>query len=86
MDQMHWPSFDADLLNSLSPPENGLELTSVIPPPDYNDLFTSIDQEEPFSEAPNKRKRRATGPEHIPPVFMPSSSFEIEPSLPQDEL
>ncbi|KAI4268294.1 MAG: hypothetical protein LQ337_007924 [Flavoplaca oasis] len=89
LDQLTWPSFDADCLNGLQPPQ-GAEQTD--PPSDINDLFPPLPSSETSSEHNEVGKRRTTfsdmgeATEDTMPLFLSSLDSDIHTNLPRDEL
>ncbi|KAI4221769.1 MAG: hypothetical protein L6R36_006663 [Xanthoria steineri] len=92
LDQLPWPSFDVDFLNSLQPLEGADGIHAGDPQSDFNDLFPPFASSETSSEGAKSGKRRATVSdigtvaEDTMPMFLPSLGFDIDPNLPQDEL
>ncbi|KAL8852234.1 MAG: hypothetical protein Q9221_002836 [Calogaya cf. arnoldii] len=88
LDQLPWPSFD-DSLNGIQAPEGAEEILGGDLLSDLNDPFPSS---ETSSEDVRSRKRRATLPnvrtaaEDTMPLFLPLLEFDIDSSLPCDEL
>ncbi len=92
LDQLPWPSFDVDFLNSLQPLEGADGVHAGDPQSDSNDLFPPFASSETSSEGVKSGKRRATlldigtAAEDTMPIFLPSLGFDIDPNLPQDKL
>ncbi|KAL9035293.1 MAG: hypothetical protein Q9180_004938, partial [Flavoplaca navasiana] len=89
LDQLTWPSFDADFMNGLQPPQ-GAEQTD--PHSDINDLFPPLPSSETSSEHIEVGNRRTTSSnigeaaEDTMPLFLSSLDSDIHPNLPRDEL